>query len=85
MSGLSGNKGLVRCLLLLWGIAIVATAGVSEGFNEFLELSPLESSFAATMGTIMLLDVVGAWVVDMIVQFAFPLGIGGAAGAQRSK
>lgn len=83
MSGLSGNKGLVRCLAVLWGLAIVCTAGVSDGLNGFLELTSLDSSFAAQMGTIMVADVAGAWAVDFVVSLVFPLASGSAAGALR--
>ena len=85
MAGLTGNKGLVRCLLILWGIAIFATAGISTGFNEFLELVPLETSFASTLAAIMVLDFAGAWMVDALVGAAFPLSVGSATCARRSK
>jgi manganese-transporting P-type ATPase len=73
MGGLGDNKGLVRCLLVLWGITILATLQFSTGFNEFLELVPFSSEFGNAMGMIIVADAAGAYAVDFITHIIFPL------------
>lgn len=73
MKGIFENVGLKRCLFFLWGMAAVATAGVSPGFNDFLELAPCETSFRITLMAVMTGDLAAVLAVDAVCNKIFPL------------
>ena len=67
------NKWLSRCVLGLWGLALVATAGVWPDLNEFLELAPCDNEVRLTLAAVMVADTAGAHLVDRCCSALFPL------------
>jgi hypothetical protein len=45
----------------------------SRGLDEFMELSSVPATFRMQLVTVMVADTAGAWLVDRVLRFVFPL------------
>ncbi|KAH6631291.1 hypothetical protein F5144DRAFT_531846 [Chaetomium tenue] len=68
---LSENKGMFYGILGVTGIAFACSTELIPELNEAMKLVPFSGEFKTTMTTVMLLDYVACYLIEIVLKFLF--------------
>eukprot|EP00210_Caulerpa_lentillifera_P008560 g8165.t1 len=66
------NRGLIRCLLISGGFALLLAIDILPGFNSLFEMVFIPHSLRAKILSLALLDFLATYALESALKFAFP-------------
>ena len=69
--GIRENRGMFWGLILVSGVAFSSSTEFIPELNEKLRLVKFSDAFKFTMTTVMILDFVGCYIIEVVLKWAF--------------